>query len=399
MASNDEAITGRRLGYIRSLDGLRAIAAIAVVGFHARLAVFAHGDIGVDIFFVLSGFLITSILIGRSGVDKPIDFRDFYRRRALRLLPAYGVVVLASVVVESVSDSEHLGLTPHGLGTLKGAAFSSVYMGNWAAGLSNMGLGLLAHTWSLSIEEQFYLVWPALLAVLLRRYGWSARGVLRAVAALVLVSWLAVVVLGVMGAPARIASNATPTRAVELLCGGLLAVFVASPGLSGPLGRAAVRSRQSVLGAVALVALVALVPLFGASEATRSILGWPLISVLTCGVIYACLRDVKLVVAPLGNRLMAGIGKRSYGLYLWHFPIFVVIDTRWGLDSWGARLAAVGLTGVVVMLSYRFIERPFLERKDARRPPAAAPVPARAPDAALVISDGEAAAAAPLNLL
>ena len=113
--------------------------------------------------------------------------------------------------------------------------------------------------------------------------------------------------------------------------------------------------------------LLGLVPLTGTSDALDSIVGWPLISVLTCGVIYGCLRGAAPLTRPLGNRVMTAIGKRSYGLYLWHFPIFVVIDTRWGLDGWDAKLPAIAVSAVVVALSYRYIERPFLERKDRRR--------------------------------
>ena len=373
---NDHPITGRRLGHIPALDGIRAVAALAVVGFHARVGGFANGDIGVDIFFVLSGFLITSLLISRTGPGSRINYRDFYRRRALRLLPAYFAVVAACVLVAGLSKYGGLRLTPPGLGTLKGAAISSVYMANWATAASGSGLGLLAHTWSLSIEEQFYLIWPALLALLLSRSGWNAKRVLLGVGALVLASWLTVVGLAAIGAPARVASNATPARAVELLFGAMLAIFVATPALSGPLARVRPRGPVSVAGVVAGVLLLALIPLAHTSDTVRSIVGWPLISVLTCTVIYACIRAAKPLTAPLASRFMTGVGKRSYGVYLWHFPIFVIVDTRFGLNSWAARVGALAVTAVVVMLSYRYIERPFLERKDKRRAaPASEPPP------------------------
>lgn len=359
MTVADHPITGRRLGHLRALDGLRAVAALAVVGFHARIGAFANGDIGVDIFFVLSGFLITSILISRSGRGSRIDFRDFYRRRALRLLPAYFSVVVICVLLQSFS---HYG------GTFRGAAASSVYVANWAIAVGNMKLGLLAHTWSLSVEEQFYLIWPALLGFLLYRSEWNGRTVLAAVLALVVTSWLAVIALATIGASATIASNATPTRAVELLLGGSLAIFVATPSLSGPLGRCPSRSVVAVAGVSAGILLLGLIPVSGTSDYVNSIIGWPIISVLTCAVIYACMRDVALLRVPLSTRAMTAVGKRSYGLYLWHFPIFVVIDTRWGLGSWGAKLSAMAITVIVVALSYRFIERPFLDRKEARRP-------------------------------
>ncbi|HET6508379.1 MAG TPA: acyltransferase [Baekduia sp.] len=352
-------VEGRKLGHVPGLDGIRAIAALAVVGFHLRLAVFGNGDIGVDIFFVLSGFLITSILLTRTPPGGRVDFRDFYRRRALRLLPAYFAVVFACVVAECFSD--------YGA-TFKGAVFGSFYVANWVQAIQGTGLGTLSHAWSLSIEEQFYLVWPALLGLLLHRFGWNGRALLKAVAALLASAWLLVAALALVDAPARVASNATPTRAVELLFGALLAIYVATPSLSGDLAPRRGRSAVALAGVAALVALLGLIVLTGTTPDEDSLIGWPVISVLTCTVIYACLRHVPAVTAPLGVRPMVEIGRRSYGLYLWHFPIFVIVDTRWGLDSTSARLGALAVTVVVVMLSYRFVEQPFLRRKDAAAP-------------------------------
>jgi peptidoglycan/LPS O-acetylase OafA/YrhL len=350
-------ISGRSLGQLPALDGLRAVAAIAVLGFHAQIPGFANGDIGVDIFFALSGFLITSILIFRSGPWSPIDFRDFYRRRALRLLPAYFAVVATCVIVECFAN--------YG-GTFKGAAVSSLYLANWTIAVTDAGLGTLGHMWSLSIEEQFYVVWPPLLAVLLRRCRWNGVSVLIAVSTLVLASWLMVAGLVLADAPARVASNATPTRAVELLIGGMLAVYVATPGLSGGLARCRPASGVSVAGVTAGLLLLALVPWSATSDSIDSVVLWPVIAVLTCTVIYASIRAAAPLTVLLSGRFMTAVGKRSYGLYLWHFPVLVIIDTRWGLDTWGPRLAGVTVSAVVVLLSYRFIERPFLDRKDAR---------------------------------
>jgi peptidoglycan/LPS O-acetylase OafA/YrhL len=230
---------------------------------------------------------------------------------------------------------------------------------------------------SLSIEEQIYLIWPALLALLLSRLRWDGAKLLAVTAALTLLSWLMVVGLALAGAPDRIASNATPTRAVELLIGGLLAIYLATPSLSGPLARCRPLSFVSIAGLAALVALMGLVALTGTSVAVDTIALWPVIAVLTCVVIYASIRAAAPVTAALGSRFMVEVGKRSYGLYLWHFPIFVLVDTKLGLDTWGPRFLALAITAVVVPLSYRYIERPFLERKDARRPvPASAPTQA-----------------------
>ena len=126
---------------------------------------------------------------------------------------------------------------------------------------------------------------------------------------------------------------------------------------------------MSLGGTAALVSLRSgVVAVTGTSVAVDTIVLWPAISLLTCVVIYAAMRAAAPLTAALGGRFMVEVGKRSYGLYLWHFPILVLIDTKLGLDSWGPRLLGLAVTAVVVPLSYRYIERPFLDRKDARRP-------------------------------
>ena len=181
-------------------------------------------------------------------------------------------------------------------------------------------------------------------------------------------AWLLVVGLAVIGAPPRITSNATPTRAVELLIGALLAIFVATPSLSGALPKVRAVSPVSIAGVLAGLGLLAMLAVTGTSESVNFIIGWPLISILTCTVIYACLRAATPVTAPLGTRFMTGVGKRSYGLYLWHFPIFVAIDTRWGLGPLGREAGC---------------DRDHRGRRDALLPLHRAPVPgAQGPAAA-----------------
>lgn len=239
-------------------------------------------------------------------------------------------------------------------------------MANWAIAVADTGLGPLNHTWTLSIEEQFYLVWPAMLAILLGRSRWNGASALLAVAALALASWLMTVGLHSVHAPLRIAVNATPTRAVDLLIGASLSIFIATPGLSGRLARCRRRSSVSVAGVAAGMLLLALVPLSGMPEGVNTVVAWPVISVLTCIVIYASIRAASPLTTLLASRFMTGVGKRSYRLYLWHFPVFVIIDSRWGLGGWLPRLSGLAVITIVVLLSYRFLERPFLDRKNAR---------------------------------
>lgn len=324
--------------YIPALDGLRAIAAIAVVGFHAKIPGFTLGGIGVHIFFALSGFLITRILLSSLQSGR-MDFWEFYRRRALRLLPAYVAVVLACVFLEPFSD---VG------GTLKGAATSFLYVSNWAAAFG-VGLGSLEHTWTLSIEEQFYLVWPAL-------FVWLAKTPHRASVILGLagLSWALTLAATILDAPAAFIEKATPLPAIHLLAGCALAVLPrVSVGWIGP------------------VALAGLVLAIGGYSPDSPLLAWPLIAVGTCAVILSAM-EAGSVSTLLSWAPLVAIGKVSYGLYLWHFPILTHIDTQMGLETWGPKLLGLALTAAVVPLSYRYIEQPFLRMKDKAPPMAVA---------------------------
>ena len=156
---------------------MRAVAALSVVGYHLRLPGFAGGGLGVDIFFTQSGFLISSIILTELERTGRLSYAKFYIRRGLRLLPAYLAVVVLALVAYFVVVA--VG------GTLRGALFSFFYVANWAAAF-DLGLGTLAHTWSLSVEEQFYFIWPVLLVLLFRRAR-GGRGLLTSVG----VAWAA----------------------------------------------------------------------------------------------------------------------------------------------------------------------------------------------------------------
>lgn len=348
-------MAGRRLSgdgveYQPALDGLRAFAALAVVGYHLRISGFQGGYLGVDIFFVLSGFLITRTLVRSISLQGRVDFKTFYIRRALRLLPAYIAVVVAAVVADRFI---HVG------GTLKGAVASFLYVGNWAAGL-HMGMGSLDHTWSLSIEEQFYLVWPALLAVIGAMAARRGHGVSRYVAAALLLTYVSTVVAVLAGASEALVHNGTPFRAIELLAGGLLATSL-------PRIRTLAPTAHRYYGPICLVGLVALVVLTSIHGPADPLFVWPLTAVLTCGLIAAlCLGGG--IARCFAVRPLVAIGMTSYGLYLWHFPVFVTVDTVWGLESAGPRLLALAITAALVPISYFLIEKPFLRLKSRFQP-------------------------------
>jgi peptidoglycan/LPS O-acetylase OafA/YrhL len=341
------------LTYRPALDGLRAIAALSVVAFHLRLPGFAGGGLGVDMFFTLSGFLITALIIREISARGTLSFRAFYARRALRLLPAYLAVLITCVLAD-------LFVVDAG-GTLKGAFFSFFYVANWAVGLRDMGLGTLAHTWSLSIEEQFYLGWPALTLLAF----WLAQrwrvSVLAFVSVMCAFSWglTAVFVFGV-GVSFSLLNNATPFRATELMAGCVLAAVAARGGFRWLMTS---RMVSTGIGLLSLLGLVALI-VAGHADTNAQLFGlWILVSLCTAGLIASTQTPRTPAGRILSVRPIVQVGKMSYGLYLWHFPILVSIDALVGLDSLWARVVAAGMTAAIVALSYYMLEQPFLRLK------------------------------------
>ncbi|HLY66186.1 MAG TPA: acyltransferase, partial [Chloroflexota bacterium] len=164
MPDRDPSPQPFHLGYRPALDGIRGAAVLAVMLFHFGAPFDQGGFLGVDAFFVLSGFLITSLLVEEWARNAGISFRGFYLRRALRLLPALLVMLLgAGAVAATIAPPEMRE------GTWRGIAVTLLYVANWQKVFSDQSVGVLGHTWSLSIEEQFYILWPPLLCLLLRR--------------------------------------------------------------------------------------------------------------------------------------------------------------------------------------------------------------------------------------
>jgi peptidoglycan/LPS O-acetylase OafA/YrhL len=331
----------RRLGYVPGLDGLRAIAVALVVGYH--LWNFPVGGwLGVDLFFVLSGFLITTLLLEEHAATGRIRFRAFYARRARRLLPALAVLLAGYLVVNAVRGTSALGLV----------ARYGFYTGNvyeaFAPGAADRLVGL-NHLWSLAQEEQFYLVWPAaLLAV--RRARRPANALV--LVALGLVLYRAALV--VHGASEARVYFAPDTNVDGLLLGSALAFHRRDhPSLPVPglLVAVAAALAAVVVGAVPSLSLlnVAALPLFE-------------------------LASVVLIAAAAAGTLrfpqaLIRLGGISYSLYLWHFPVF------WAFH-WQHPLLAAATSTAVASVSTRWIERPF--RRTRPKPAAAHPLRASA---------------------
>ena len=335
--------------YSASLDGIRGIAIITVVLAHYGIPIIQRGGFGVDIFFTLSGFLITSILLGEHSRTGDINFRHFYIRRLLRLFPAlfFLLVVYASLVTLFGKD-----LSRH----YTDIALVFFYVANWAGAAGLNRPGELGHTWSLSVEEQFYFLWPGVLYLLLKK--WGARGLLAGSALLALLS-MSEMFLMARSAPWWRLYYGFDTRAFTLLFGCCFAIAVhfwkERIRLPGWLER--VLPLVTSLG-IALFML-----------RTDAFLSDPdffrdkifIIPLLTCGLLYqAVMPGFKYSNRILSSKVLVYFGKRSYGLYLWHYWILNVVASK---DVKVVFLGAVASL-IATEFSYRYIEMPFLSLKD-----------------------------------
>ena len=328
---------GWTLGRRPALDGIRGIAILLVVASHLNLPwLRAAGVTGVTLFFTLSGFLITALLLEEHARVGRVSLPAFYTRRARRLLPALVasivVVAAASVVIGAWFFSWADGLAV------------AAYYGNWM--MIDGDLGGLSGTWSLAVEEQFYLVWPVVMLMCLRRGAWLV-GVVAAVGALAATVWREL--LWADGTPAVRVYFGSETHADALLLGCLVAVVLHGSRVG--------RTWQPV-GALALVAvlLVALSP---------NVFQAPMLFVppLAAVMIHALCRgrgDVPWLSGPL----LTWTGRRSYGLYLWHTPVSAYMTEAQPEWVWSTRLLVFVLVALpLTVLSWRYVEEPFLRRR------------------------------------
>ena len=338
------------LVYRRDIDGLRAIAVIAVVLFHFGVPGFTGGFVGFDVFFVISGYLITSI-IWRQREAGRFSFVDFWARRARRILPAL-FVLLAAVLVAgwflmAPKDYEELG---------RSVRYQVLFVSNLLFmrqdGYFDAASDLkpLLHTWSLAVEEQFYIVFPLVLTVLSARFKhWRL-----ALFGLLLISF-GLSVWAVAQHPQK-AFFLLPMRAWELLAGGMLAI---APVTQKRLTPAAAQC-FSLLG----LGLI-LMAVFGYDKSTPFPGAAALLPVLGVVVlIWANEHHTTWVGRLLSTRVMVGLGLISYSWYLWHWPVFV-FGSYASVGEFGAGLtsALIALTLILGYLSWRFVETPFRERR------------------------------------
>ncbi|MCM8557606.1 acyltransferase family protein [Sphingomicrobium sediminis] len=336
-----------RLAYRPEIDGLRAIAVLPVMAFHAGFEAFGGGFVGVDIFFVISGYLITSILVGEMEAGR-FSLTHFYERRARRILPALAAMILACI--------------PFAWAWMTPAEFDAFARSMMAVGLFLSNLHFenesgyfdavaeekpLLHTWSLAVEEQFYVIFPIALLALWRfgpkRVGWTLLGI--ALASLAYSEWLQ---------PRDGSANffLAPSRAWELLAGSICALLIRERGIG----------KNDALALVGIVAIVASILFYDAGtpfpgKAALLPVGGTVLLILFAG-------QGNRVGKLLSHRWLVGVGLISYSAYLWHQPLFAFARIRSlgapdPLLMAGLLVAALGLAA----LSWHVIERPFRDKK------------------------------------
>ncbi|HEY9130868.1 MAG TPA: acyltransferase family protein [Dyella sp.] len=359
----DIPVVATSIPRLAGLDGLRAIAVLAVVLFHADIYEVRGGYLGVDLFFVISGFLITSLMAREIESTGRLNLWSFFARRAKRLLPAAWLMIVCVVTAAAFVARDAL---PH----LRHDAIASLaYVTNWELLRSQTSyfeaIGrppLLQHLWSLAIEEQFYIVWAPLAFTLLPRLGRLRMAVVVVAFAIASATWMAWLAHGLAGSEQNDTSRlyfGTDTHGFALLFGAALGLLwrpLSSENRIGPFGRFI----GWMSGGAALMILLVLFATMG--ENTSFLYPWGFLGATAASIVL-----IAVVTHPglaLGRHLdvapMRWIGERSYGIYLWHWPIFMLmrpsIDLR--LDRGAALTLAATLTLIVSAWSYRYLELP-----------------------------------------
>lgn len=386
-----------RIRRVPGLDGLRGIAVLAVVIYHFFGDALPGGFLGVDIFFVLSGFLITALLVRELGATGRISLKEFWRRRARRIIPAsVTVLVLATAIAGFIGGDVQVGLVPQFLGSL-------FFANNWVqisqshSYFADTTPQIFMHYWSLAIEEQFYVLWPLIFLGLLwvaRRFGRSVSSgdrAFRLPALVATVAGLASLLVMILlynpdEDPSRVYFG-TDTHAFGLLAGVVLALLVttASPKAvdswpllspTGASGMPTTRSRLTgaagwTLGSLAFLGLIAMLVLLPDTSPVTYRGGLFGASLLTVAVMMTVLRDAGPVAWLMRIRPLRYFGERSFSLYLWHWPVIVFLEAKMqqpGSDTpdWLVGLIAVVISLVLSEASYRFVENP-LRRQGYRR--------------------------------
>jgi len=366
-----------RLRQVKGLDGLRGLAVLAVVIYHFFGDILPGGYLGVDLFFVLSGFLITSLLVREYRVNSTISLKDFWIRRFRRILPAALVTLfIVTAIVTAIGGDIAVGIREQFLGTL-------FFVNNWTQIATSQSyfaeneVQVFAHYWSLAVEEQFYIIWPlvtlGIFVFTQRRLRRSPRRVPMLVTALLAVlSAAAMALFFTPGEDPTRVYYGTDTHAFGLLIGAFLSLAVTStrndPRVDSwpSAGRFEARLAGAI-GALALVGYVIQLLFMGDDLAVTYQGGLLLTSVLGVLMIWGVIRETGPLTWVFRTNVMRWLGQRSFSLYLWHWPVIMILRALFDADGhmdhkWILGLVAVPIALLISEISYQHVENPFRRR-------------------------------------
>ena len=366
-----------RLRQVKGLDGLRGLAVLAVVIYHFFGDILPGGYLGVDLFFVLSGFLITSLLVREYRVNNTISLKDFWIRRFRRILPAALVTLfIVTAIVTAIGGDIAVGIREQFLGTL-------FFVNNWTQIATSQSyfaeneVQVFAHYWSLAVEEQFYIIWPlvtlGIFVFTQRRLRRSPRRVPMLVTALLAaLSAAAMALLFTPGEDPTRVYYGTDTHAFGLLIGAFLSLAVTStrndPRVDSWPSAGKFEARVAgAIGALALVGYVIQLLFMGDDLAVTYQGGLLLTSVLGVLMIWGVIRETGPLTWIFRTNVMRWLGQRSFSLYLWHWPVIMILRALFDADGhmdhkWILGLAAVPIALLISEISYQHVENPFRRR-------------------------------------